>query len=270
MEQASMKDVAKNMRVTGMLLFRDALLDALKTHRTEPILCVVHMAQAAEILLKARIAQEHPLLIFSKIPAPKDDQQCLSLSDLLEGGRTFSYMELPNQLWATTSIKIDNKKEFCNFGSLRNQLVHFSRTNQTDLDLQTLKYGLDILDPLVKGFWGKSVIDFINEDPWMNYGKPFKVEIEESHSMFEKVERHPRLRGLLGDKAVQDWGTYKKELEEEKAAFERIQEEENLYMSESLDPEVIEQQQLSHDYWIAECEGRNAQWQSFLDNFADA
>ncbi|MTJ52431.1 hypothetical protein FJR38_07000, partial [Anabaena sp. UHCC 0253] len=60
-----MKDVPRNMRLTGMFLFRSALIEA---SRGEIPMCVVHTAHAAEILLKARIAQEHPLLIFSKLP----------------------------------------------------------------------------------------------------------------------------------------------------------------------------------------------------------
>ncbi len=100
-----MKDVPKNMRRIGMLLFRSALFEAIDD-RTP--MCVVHAAHAAEILLKARIAQEHPLLIFSKLPKSNPSKNNLTLIDLLEDGRTFSYEEcLSNygQLQELKSIK---------------------------------------------------------------------------------------------------------------------------------------------------------------------
>ena len=55
----TIRDIPRNMRRTGMLLFRGAFIEAC---HGENLLCVVHVAHAAEILLKARIAQEDPLL----------------------------------------------------------------------------------------------------------------------------------------------------------------------------------------------------------------
>ncbi|KPQ32814.1 MAG: hypothetical protein HLUCCA11_20465 [Phormidesmis priestleyi Ana] len=118
-----MKDVSKNMRMAGMMLFQDSLLEALSRNRLR---CIVHMAQGAEILLKARIADEHPLLIFSKVPNRKANQTQLSLIDLLEKGRTLSYSELPDQLWAVTETPIPNIDAYQEFGKLRNQIIHFS------------------------------------------------------------------------------------------------------------------------------------------------
>lgn len=90
-----MQDVAKNMRLTGMLLFRNAFLEALDRQER---MCVIHTAYAAEILLKARIAKEHPLLIFSTIPKPNlQNSDPLTLSTLLEQGRTITYDELPDR-----------------------------------------------------------------------------------------------------------------------------------------------------------------------------
>ncbi|MEP0873679.1 hypothetical protein NDA01_28500 [Trichocoleus desertorum AS-A10] len=104
MDHSSMRDVPKSMRRTGMLLFRDAFMEAVQGQN---LMCVVHAAHAAEILLKARIAQEHPLLIFSKLPKPRlKDNSALTLMDLLEDGYTISYGELPDRLWATTGIKM--------------------------------------------------------------------------------------------------------------------------------------------------------------------
>lgn len=157
-----MKDVPKNMRRTGMLLFRDALMEALQGQQP---LCVVHAAHAAEILLKARIAQEHPLLIFSRLPKADPQKETLTLMDLLESGHTFSYGELPDRLWATTGIKIKEKSRYEEFGKLRNQIIHFSMSNVKSLDIITTQYSLEFLDPVVESFWGKSAIDFITKYP---------------------------------------------------------------------------------------------------------
>lgn len=201
MDQASMKDVPKNMRHMGMLLFRDAFMEALQGKKP---MCIVHAAHAAEILLKARIAQEHPLLIFSKLPKADPNKSSLTLIDLLESGRTLSYEELPDQLWATTGIKIERVQQYREFGRLRNQIVHFSRANAETLDVLTIRYSLEILDPLVENFWGISVIDFITKDP-DNYYADFV-----SFGFFEGAIRKvfpidERLRRLLGDASKEAW-----------------------------------------------------------------
>lgn len=196
-----MKDVPKNMRLTGMLLFRDALMEALQGLMP---MCVVHAAHAAEILLKARIAQEHPLLIFSKLPKADPSKSTLTLIDLLESGRTLSYEELPDQLWATTGIRIERITQYREFGRLRNQIVHFSMANADTLDVLTVRYSLEVLDPLVESFWGKSVIDFITKDPSDHYASFV------SSGLFEDAIRQvftidQRLRRLLGEFSREAW-----------------------------------------------------------------
>ena len=85
------------------------------------------------------------------------------LPELLEKGHTFSYAQLPDQLWATTGTRIDNLEGYKAFGRLRNQIIHFSMANEKDLDFQSLEYAVNILDPLVISFWGKSVIDLLKQ-----------------------------------------------------------------------------------------------------------
>jgi hypothetical protein len=211
MDQSSFKDIAKNMRRTGMLLFRAAFMEALNGGS---IMCVVHAAHAAEILLKARIAQEHPLLIFSKLPKSDSSKDSLTLIDLLESGRTLSYEELPDQLWATTGIKIERIKQYREFGRLRNQIIHLSTSNSGNLDVLTVLYSLELLDPLVEGFWGKSVIYFIKEDPL--YSEDALVSsgfFEDGIRRFMPIDE--RLRRLLGNDSKEAWEyiiTRKKEM----------------------------------------------------------
>ncbi|EKU97601.1 hypothetical protein Lepto7375DRAFT_6806 [Leptolyngbya sp. PCC 7375] len=192
-----MKDVPVNMRVTGMLLLHEAFLEAAQRRNLR---CVVHTAQAAEILLKARIAEEHPLLIFSKFPKQENTDDLLTLLDLLEKGRTLTYEELPDRLWATTGIKLEKEKlaKYREFGRIRNQIVHLSMTSTQEPDVLTLSYVVEVLDPLVESFWGKSVIDFIAHNP--NYQDWIREGTLE-HFLSQKIEIDERLRRLIGEES---------------------------------------------------------------------
>ncbi len=254
-----MKDVPKNMRRTGMLLFRDAFIESL---HGEKLMCVVHLAHAAEILLKARIAQEHPLLIFSKLPKPNDDT--LTLIDLLESGRTLSYEELPDQLWATTGIKIepDILTQHRKFGKLRNQIVHFSMANANTLDVLAIRYSLEVLDPLVESFWGKSVIDFITKDPHDYYA--MFVGSGQLEDLIRKVSTiDQRLRRLLGDASKEAWERLNTHLEESKM-LDRARTDEDwealaVWEESQADPIKEEQYKQQMEEMVS--------WQIFLNSF---
>lgn len=264
MDQTSMKDVAKNMRRTGMFLFRDAFLEALRS--TTPF-CVMHAAHAAEILLKARIAQEHPLLIFSKLPKANSTQDFLTLIDLLERGRTFSYEELPDQLWATTGIKIEQINQYKEFGRLRNQMVHLSMANSEQLDVLTVHYSLEVLDPLIESFWGRSVIEFITKDPHPDYASFVSTGLFEDYiRFFFTIDK--RLRRLLGDvskKGWEDWQAHEEQKrkldesqtqEDKEAIFARY---EDLLAKTGENPEYEEQ--------VKQQEQDEADWEAFLNSF---
>lgn len=255
-----MKDVPKNMRLTGMFLFRSAFMEALQGAKP---MCVVHAAHAAEILLKARIAQEHPLLIFSKLPKAEPNKSSLTLIDLLESGRTLSYEELPNQLWATTGIKIERVQQYREFGRLRNQIVHFSMANAEILDRLTVRYSLEVLDPLVENFWDSSVIDFITKDPHDSYTSFV------GSGLFEEAIRKTfvideRLRRLLGDASKAAWERMNAHCEEmerldrAKTAKDLEAEYKTWLESESGHPNDEYYEQLAED---------QANWKSFLDSF---
>ena len=203
------------MRRIGMRLFQSAFIEASQGHTP---MCVVHAAHAAEILLKARIAQEHPLLIFSKLPKSESNKDNLTLIDLLKDGRTFSYDELPEQLWATTGIKINQVAQYKEFGRLRNQVIHFSMTSAEKLDQLTLNYSLELLDPLVESFWGKSVIEFIARDP--STSSYISSGILEARILGDSNDQ--RLRHLLGNGSKKAYERIKEELEKSKTEFEYI------------------------------------------------
>jgi hypothetical protein len=273
-----MREIAENMRVSGALLFRDALIDTLSVNGRRSVQCIIHLAQAAEILIKARIADEHPLLIFSKIPEPKGDDEKLSLDLLLEKGRTFSYDELPDRLWAVTGIKISNVKKYRDFGKLRNQLIHLSFYKQENLAPIAMEYIFDILDPLIEKFWGYSVIDFIEHDfiekerindiliPWEYEG----LWRKQNDFLMNNFRIYPKMRRLLGEKASQDWEGYEMDLERHRTTLE-----EQLNYEEELRQINIHANHDINELDISDIEEKmfdqhEAEWQSFLQKFKSA
>jgi len=127
-------------------------------------LSVLQAAHAAELLIKARIAQEHPLLIFEQIskPSPKGDD-FLSYENLVSDGRTYQYKDLPDRLWVTTGIVLPNMIKYQSFGKLRNAVQHFSPPENLDLSQTTLEFIFGVIDPFIHSCWGLYAIDY-NED----------------------------------------------------------------------------------------------------------
>jgi hypothetical protein len=128
-------------------------------------LAVLQAAHAAEILLKARISEQHPLLIFSDIPrSTKVNEEKLSFRSLLESGKTLQYNELPERLWATTGYKIKDDSLYQRFGKLRNTIQHFTNPPNRDLLQETLEFIFGIIDPMINDFWGLYAVNYV-EDP---------------------------------------------------------------------------------------------------------
>lgn len=261
MAYTSMEDVPKNMRKTGMLLFRGAFMEALQG---DTMMCVVHTAHAAEILLKARIAQEHPLLIFSKLPKPNSSGNALSLIDLIENGRTLSYEELPDHLWATTGIKVEPLEQYRDFGRLRNQIIHFSMPGANSLDLLALRYAFEVLDPLVESFWGRSVIDFVKNDPHPDYSGLFDSGIFEDSIRKKGFSIDARLRRLLGESS-------RKACEEMYIHLEVMREADKHKTDEDWHAEYEDwlrsQADNDHDEVYKEMAEAKVSWAAFLDSF---
>ena len=279
----------KGMKKTGMFLFQDAFLEALYG-KTEHSLYVIHITQAAEILLKARIAQEHPLLIFEKLPEMSQSnksEDALNFHYLIQKGRTFSYSKLPDRLWATTGIKIEKKSlEFYNnFGQIRNQLIHFSHTNKSQSELQelTLNYSIEVLNPLIEEFWNVSIVEFIIKNPKYHreiINGEFELKIckfftinewwreklgEESKQAFkERIEEEKEMQSYPTE------GDYEKEYEEamkyEALEFERCK---ALYGVTSIEDYNYFQLSKIYGFDYREYEKKEFNWKKFLNNFFD-
>lgn len=121
-------------------------------------LSVLQAAHAAEIFIKARIAQEHPLLIFEKIPrSTQTNSDLVSFKDLVKHAKTIQYSELPERLWASTGIKLPNIDEYKSFGELRNTIQHFTVPNEWPLS--TIDFIYKVIDPFINTCWGMCAID---------------------------------------------------------------------------------------------------------------
>lgn len=125
-------------------------------------LSVIQAAHAAELLVKARITKEHPLLIFSDLPSVSN-QDTLSIDKLAEDGRTIEWSDLPKVFKTITNCNFKNADIFRSFGRLRNSVQHFgiipNRTT-TSASLETLRFIYSFIDPFINEHWRKYAIDF--------------------------------------------------------------------------------------------------------------
>ena len=136
-----------------------------------PDLSVLQAAHAAELLIKARIAQEHPLLIFDQLPrSTQASGPDLDLGDLFRVGRTVQWSDLPDRLWASTGLAIPNRARFDAFGRLRNGLQHFAPAHGVDPGEETLIFVFEVIDPFINECWGLFAVDYDEDyDPYVYF-----------------------------------------------------------------------------------------------------
>jgi hypothetical protein len=132
-------------------------------------MAVVSCAHGAEIIIKARIAEEHPLLIFNKLPKP-DPAALLDVGALMTDGRTLAYEDLPAALWAATGYRIAALELFREFGRLRNVITHLAVPN-TDLCDDVYRFAFQVVEPMIYDFWKTDIIrcyeDFGEEEEYI-------------------------------------------------------------------------------------------------------
>lgn len=136
-----------------------------------PELSVLQAAHAAELLFKARIAEEHPLLVFDQLPKSSAiPGVALTLQALLEHGRTVQWADIPERLWVTTGLSIPSRTRFESFGRLRNAIQHFTAPQGLDLAEETLQFVFDVIDPFIQACWGLFAIDFDEDyEPYLYF-----------------------------------------------------------------------------------------------------
>lgn len=137
-------------------------------------LSVLSAAHAAEILIKSRIATEHPLLIFEQLPRPAAGRRDhMHIGDLFEKGRTVQFADLPERLWATTGLRLPREDIYQSFGRLRNMIQHFAAPN-LELSQRTLEFIVNVVDPFIGEQWGLYAIDY-NEEYGSHYEHIFET-----------------------------------------------------------------------------------------------
>ncbi|MBS2028648.1 MAG: hypothetical protein JST54_12150 [Deltaproteobacteria bacterium] len=127
-------------------------------------LSVLNAAHAAEILIKARIAAEHPFLVFEELPRSTQTKNAnLEFDDLFTKGKTIDYADLPERLWAVTGETVPNLELFKEFGRLRNAIQHFASHPKEDPREKTLGFVFGVIDPFINKQWGLFAIDYNEE-----------------------------------------------------------------------------------------------------------
>ncbi len=120
---------------------------------------VLHVAQATEILIKAAIAQEHPLLIFTDLPKLSQVQEeKLTIGQLMTKSKTAQYSKLPDLLWAATGFEIKELTAYKEFGEERNRIQHLA-VPDTDFHKLVFKFCIQVLDPIMVHFWDEHFLD---------------------------------------------------------------------------------------------------------------
>lgn len=178
--QTELTNVADHMKELGLGALTHAMRLSLYYSYENAFwgdLSVLHGTHAAEILIKARIAAEHPLLIFADIPrSTQAIGSLLAFEDLIQKGRTIDFQDLPERLWATTGQQLLELEVYKEFGRLRNTIQHFA-SPAVDSSVRTLEFVFKVLDPFLFENWGLYAIDF-NEEFGDHYDHIFDTLVE--------------------------------------------------------------------------------------------
>lgn len=152
--------------------------DALKRANTDAVyfdpgmehrqsLAPLAAAHAGELVLKALIAKEHPLLLFKNIGEKTTDDE-IDLDWLLQNGRTHDFSRLPSVLWATSGIRVPDIDSYRRIAALRNQIQHFVDDRDSDVQFDCLNFIYSNIDPLLNKHFGLTACEF-HEDQFDDY-----------------------------------------------------------------------------------------------------
>jgi hypothetical protein len=192
-----LRGVWENIRDLGLGAMQHALRLSLYFHEGNPkwpALSVLSAAHAAELLIKARIAYEHPLLIFDTTHKTQSGD-ALDFAVVASEGRTFQYNDLPARLWAATGIRVPRESEYRDFGKLRNIVQHFAEPDE-DLSARTVRFVFDVIDPFIGEQWELFAVDY-NEEHGEHYEHIIEILVE--------LDVRPR----LSPAAIENWKGYR-------------------------------------------------------------
>ena len=158
--------MASQMRDFGLLMIAKGVVNATYSEMGVPYshaMGLIHVANGFEILIKSKIVEEHPLLVFNKIPKENNiTDGNLKFEDLIEHGQTIMYSELPERLWATTGYKIEPLALYNEFGRVRNQIIHFAVPNISLSEL-TLKFTFTIIEKAINEWWDTTILEYAQD-----------------------------------------------------------------------------------------------------------
>jgi hypothetical protein len=158
--------IASQMRDFGLSMVAKGVVNATYSESGEPYshaMGLVQVANGFEILIKSKIVEEHPLLVFSKIPKEANlSDGNIKMEDLIEHGQTIMYSELPDRLWATTGYKIQPNELYNKFGRIRNQIIHFAIPN-ISLSEFTLEFTFKVIEKAINAWWDTTILEYAQE-----------------------------------------------------------------------------------------------------------
>ncbi|HCU6011352.1 TPA: hypothetical protein OUZ74_000223 [Legionella pneumophila] len=153
--------------------------------------------QALEILMKAAIAEKHPLLIYEKIPKLTSKKN--QLDEFFKKARSRSFLDLPDLLALTTNYQIECKLLETAWIN-RCKIIHIGHNLNLDYTYSGLDLTFKIIDPFIYTFWKRSSIDettsFDSETPiylvehCLDYDIDFKIHkglITEDDEIFPRL-----------------------------------------------------------------------------------
>jgi hypothetical protein len=124
---------------------------------------VLQTAHAAETILKAIIAEQHPSLIFRDFSRLTKDLEDKSISlELFKEGEILSYKQLPMKLWEATRYKLRAENLYRRFEKLKNTIPYNIHQEQQNLNQEILTFIYGVIDPLIQDFWGLYAVHYVD------------------------------------------------------------------------------------------------------------
>jgi hypothetical protein len=131
---------------------------------------ILNAVMAGELFLKAIIAKEHPLLIFKDLFQLDDPTSSdLSITHIIEKGKTYKLEHLPKLLWVATGERLPDMESFDKIRKARNAIQHFcSPGDDANLRRLSLDFLYKNIDPLINRVFGLYAIEY-HEDNSVGY-----------------------------------------------------------------------------------------------------
>lgn len=130
---------------------------------------VLNAATAGELLIKAVIAKEHPLLIFRDLFQLDDPNNSdLTIEHIVSHGKTYGLEHLPKLLWVVTGERIPDPESFEKLRKARNAIQHFVSPAEEDLRRLVLEFIYKNVDPFLYRHFNRCAVEF-HEDVDIGY-----------------------------------------------------------------------------------------------------